>query len=59
MENSMKYCLLCLVVALSGCQTNDTLASCKGPIFPLNVGRWQPTPSDLQLGNSGGRYDGA
>ncbi|GAJ95570.1 MULTISPECIES: type IV secretion system lipoprotein VirB7 [Rhizobium] len=58
MENSMKYCLLCMVLALSGCQTNDKLASCKGPIFPLNVGRWQPTPSDLQLTNAGGRHEG-
>ncbi|QTG17168.1 type IV secretion system lipoprotein VirB7 (plasmid) [Agrobacterium tumefaciens] len=54
----MKYCLLCLALALSGCQTNNKLASSRGPIFPLNVGRWQPTPSDLQLNNAGGRHEG-
>ncbi|MBO9102329.1 MULTISPECIES: type IV secretion system lipoprotein VirB7 [Rhizobium] len=54
----MKYCLLCLALALTGCQTNDKLASCKGPIFPLNVGRWQPLPSDLQRSNAGGRHEG-
>ncbi|CCM79759.1 MULTISPECIES: type IV secretion system lipoprotein VirB7 [Rhizobium] len=43
----MKYCLLCLALALAACQTNAKLASCKGPIFPLNEGRWQPAPSDL------------
>ncbi|WP_413228990.1 type IV secretion system lipoprotein VirB7 [Agrobacterium larrymoorei] len=30
------------------CQTHDRLAACKGPIFPLNVGRWQPAQTDLQ-----------
>ncbi|MBP2238885.1 type IV secretion system protein VirB7 [Sinorhizobium kostiense] len=45
----MKYCLLLLTLTLAACQTTDKLATCKGPVFPLNVGRWQPTPSDLQV----------
>ncbi|MDK1390001.1 type IV secretion system lipoprotein VirB7 [Sinorhizobium sp. 7-81] len=44
----MKYCLLFLILTLAACQTTDKLAACGGPIFPLNVGHWQPTPTDLQ-----------
>ncbi|ABC92917.1 MULTISPECIES: type IV secretion system lipoprotein VirB7 [Rhizobium] len=53
----MKYCLLCLAIVLTGCQTNDKPASCKGPIFPLNVGRWQPAPSDLHPGMADGQHE--
>ncbi|MCZ4093207.1 MULTISPECIES: type IV secretion system lipoprotein VirB7 [Sinorhizobium] len=45
----MKYCLLLLILTLAACQTTGKPAACKGPIFPLNVGRWQPAPSDLQV----------
>lgn len=43
----MRLCLLVTLVFLSACQTSGKLPSCKGPIFPLNVGRWQPAPGDL------------
>ncbi|MGV1913868.1 type IV secretion system lipoprotein VirB7 [Agrobacterium vitis] len=33
------------------------MATSKGPVFPLNVGRWQPTQSDLQLTNAGEAND--
>lgn len=38
----MKYCLLLLTLALGACQSTERLASCEGPVFPLNVDRWQP-----------------
>ncbi|WFU92138.1 type IV secretion system lipoprotein VirB7 (plasmid) [Rhizobium sp. CC1099] len=44
----MKYCLLFLILTLAACQTTDKPATCSGPIFPLNVGYWQSTPTDLQ-----------
>ncbi|MGI8398249.1 type IV secretion system lipoprotein VirB7 (plasmid) [Agrobacterium deltaense] len=49
----MKYFLLFLILGLASCQTSDQLATCKGPVFPLNVGRWQPVQSDLQFTNVG------
>ncbi|MCP3468663.1 type IV secretion system lipoprotein VirB7 [Bradyrhizobium sp. CCGUVB23] len=45
----MKYCLLTLTLALAACQSPERLASCEGPVFPLNVDRWQPTQSDLHV----------
>ncbi|MDW9489921.1 type IV secretion system lipoprotein VirB7 [Sinorhizobium meliloti] len=50
----MKYCSLILFLALAACKTSDTLATCKGPAFQLNVERWQPTASDLQFECTGG-----
>nr|WP_249812605.1 type IV secretion system lipoprotein VirB7 [Bradyrhizobium sp. 141] len=41
-----------LTLALGACQSTERLASCEGPVFPLNVDRWQPTQSDLQLRNA-------
>ena len=49
----MKYCLLILMLLLAACGSADKLAKAKGPFFPLNVGHWQPAPSDLQLTNDG------
>ncbi|WP_370647649.1 type IV secretion system lipoprotein VirB7 [Agrobacterium sp. S7/73] len=46
-----------MIFGLASCQTNDRLATCKGPIFPLNVGRWQPAQSDLQLSNAGDAHE--
>ncbi|KAA3509390.1 type IV secretion system lipoprotein VirB7 [Agrobacterium vitis] len=54
----MRYCLLFLILGLASCQSHDQLASPKGPIFPLNVGRWQPAQPDLQPGNAGGANEG-
>nr|ABD75148.1 type IV secretion protein VirB7 [Sinorhizobium saheli] len=45
----MKYCLLLLALTLAACQTTDKTATRMGPVFPMNVGHWQPTPSDLQV----------
>ncbi len=45
----MKYCSLFLFLALAACKTSDTLATCKGAAFQLNVGRWQPTATDLDV----------
>ncbi|MBO9136610.1 type IV secretion system lipoprotein VirB7 (plasmid) [Rhizobium sp. B230/85] len=49
----MKYFLVILSLCLASCQTNDKLASCSGPIFPLNTGRWQPSPADLKPNDAG------
>lgn len=32
---------------LTGCAGSDPLAVASGPIYPLNVNHWQPTPRDL------------
>ena len=32
---------------LSGCTNPDPLAVASGPLYPLNVGYWHPTPQDL------------
>ncbi|MFA1625902.1 type IV secretion system lipoprotein VirB7 [Rhizobium mongolense] len=45
----MKYFSLFLFLALAACKTSDTLATCKGAAFQLNVGRWQPTATDLDV----------
>ncbi|WP_408846164.1 type IV secretion system lipoprotein VirB7 [Acidocella facilis] len=34
-------------VLLAGCSNGDPLAVASGPLFPLNVGLWQPTAHDL------------
>ncbi|MBY5827835.1 type IV secretion system lipoprotein VirB7 [Rhizobium leguminosarum] len=43
----MRLSLLFALLLLSACQTNGELPRCSGPIFPLNIGRWQPAPGDL------------
>ncbi len=47
-----RYCERVLVVIglgflLSGCTNPDPLAVASGPLYPLNVGYWHPTPQDL------------
>ena len=46
----MRAKLLCLSAALllSGCGSTEPLASCHGPVFALNTGRWIPGPADVQ-----------
>jgi type IV secretion system protein VirB7 len=39
---------LIALAALSACTNSEVLATCKGPIFALNTGHWQPTKADLQ-----------
>jgi hypothetical protein len=34
---------------LAGCANSDPLAVASGPLFPLNVGHWQPSPQDLAV----------
>lgn len=33
-------------VVLSGCA--HQMAECKGHLFPLNAGQWEPAPADLK-----------
>lgn len=35
------------VSALSACSNPDPLAVASGPVYPLNMGYWRPTPQDL------------
>jgi len=35
------------LVALAACSNGEPLAACKGPVFQLNTGHWQPSPADL------------
>lgn len=44
----MKTILILLLAALSGCTASDKLAECKGPVFALNAGHWQPSGDDLE-----------
>ena len=32
---------------LAACSSPDPLAVASGPLYPLNVGYWHPTPQDL------------
>lgn len=45
----MKSLFLFSLLVLAGCQTTTKLPACSGPVFPLNVGRWQPAPADLEF----------
>lgn len=39
---------LLVLLLLSACAADpEKLATCKGPIFALNTGHWQPQPADL------------
>ncbi len=43
-----KFCLMLTMLGLlMGCSDGDPLAEASGPLFPLNVGHWQPTTQDL------------
>ena len=35
------------VLALAACSNGEQLAACKGPVFQLNAGYWQPGPAEL------------
>lgn len=37
-----------LLLLLAACAEPRQAPSCSGPIFPLNVGLWQPGAEDLQ-----------
>ncbi len=39
--------------ALTACSNSEVLATCKGPVFALNAGHWQPSAADLKLQNIG------
>lgn len=41
------FTMLALVGFLAGCADRDPLAVASGPLYPLNVGYWQPTQQDL------------
>ncbi len=43
----MKRLVLLAMLAVAGCSTNHELAEAKGPLFPLNDGRWTWTNADL------------
>lgn len=43
----MRRLILLLLLSLAACGSKEPLAVCKGPIFALNTGHWQPTPTDL------------
>ena len=45
----MRLTILFLLLALAGCGSQEPLAACKGPVFSLNTGHWQPTPADLNV----------
>lgn len=53
----MRTLVLVALIGLSACDNSETLATCKGPIFALNTGRWQPTPADLQTPKPIGRTE--
>lgn len=40
--------ILATLIGLTACSTGE-LATCKGPAFALNTGRWQASPADLQI----------
>ncbi|WFS69653.1 type IV secretion system lipoprotein VirB7 (plasmid) [Agrobacterium leguminum] len=50
----MRYFLILVTLGLASCQGDAGLASAKGPVFPLNVGRWKPAQTDLQPRPEGG-----
>lgn len=43
----LKPIVFLMLIALSACSSGEELASCKGPVFQLNTGRWEPAPTDL------------
>lgn len=38
--------IILTVITAAGC-SGHKLAECRGPLFPLNAGQWQPQPTDL------------
>jgi type IV secretion system protein VirB7 len=45
----MRLAVLFLLLGLAGCGNMEPPAACKGPVFSLNTGRWQPTAADLNV----------
>jgi len=39
--------IISVVGLLAACTDSDPLAVASGPLFPLNIGQWQPTPQEL------------
>ena len=44
----MKYGLLAALLMLASCQTQDKLATSKGPYFSLNSTHWMPSASEVR-----------
>ena len=42
----MRFIAILILVCLAGCGGHK-LAECKGPVFQLNAGQWEPTPEEL------------
>ena len=38
-----------VLITLAACSNGEELASCKGPVFQLNTGRWSPAPAELAI----------
>ena len=53
----MRIFVLIALIGLSACDNTEELATCQGPIFALNTGRWQPAPADLQTPKPIGRNE--
>lgn len=43
----MTRVVLLALLAVAGCSTNHELSEARGPLFPLNDGRWPWTNADL------------
>ena len=41
--------LVLILLALAACSNGEELASCKGPVFQLNTGRWSPAPAEVAI----------
>jgi type IV secretion system protein VirB7 len=41
--------LVLILLALTACSSGEELASCKGPVFQLNTGRWSPAPAEVAI----------
>jgi hypothetical protein len=47
-RDAARFLTLSALLLLGSC-SGHVLASCHGPIFPLNAGRWQPSGNDLAV----------
>jgi len=43
----VRFLIAIAVILLAACSSKEKLATARGPVFPLNVGRWQPTEAEL------------
>jgi len=46
--------ILAVLIGVAACSHTEVLAVPRGPVFPLNTGRWQPDTADLHLPEPGG-----